>query len=72
MTEREIAFMQGIAFLNYEEGHGRRPKLKGEKMLAYDFIIGFIRDMNVSECVGYLKPFGIPLIVAVNLWHGLE
>lgn len=72
LTESQIQTVQELAFQNYEDAHGYRPKRKEEKQLAYDFIIDFIRDMEVTECVGYLKPMGIPLITAVNLWHGLE
>ena len=72
LTERQIRTMQRIAFQNYEDAHGYRPKRKEEKMLAYDFLIDYLRDMDVTECVGYLKPFGIPLVVAITLWNGLE
>ena len=72
LTERQIRTMQRIAFQNYEDTHGYRPKRKEEKMLAYDFLIDYLRDMDVTECVGYLKPFGIPLVVAITLWNGLE
>lgn len=72
MTEREIAIIQEFAFQNYEDAHGYRPKQKMQKMIAYDFIIDFMRDMNITECVEYLKPLGIPLINAITLWYGLE
>ena len=45
---------------------------KTEKPMAYDFTINFIRNMNITECVRCLKPLGIPLTTAVNLWHVLE
>lgn len=72
LTEAQITAIQESAFQNYEDAHGYRPKRKEEKQLAYDFAVDFIRDMMVTECVGYLKPMGIPLTTAVNLWHGLE
>lgn len=72
LTENQIAIIQDFAFQNYEDAHGCRPGRKEEKQLAYGFTIDFIRSMNVTECVGCLKPLGIPLIAAVNLWHGLE
>lgn len=72
LTENQIAIIQEFAFQNYEDSHGCKPKRKEEKQLAYDFTIDFIRNMNITECVGCLKPLGIPLITAVNLWHGLE
>lgn len=72
LTELQITVIQEFAFQNYEDTHSTRPKRKTEKQLAYDFIIDFLRDIDVIECVGCLKPLGIPLIAAVNLWHGLE
>lgn len=72
LTEAQITAIQELAFQNYEDAHDYRPKRKEEKQLAYDFAIDLIRGMTVTECVGYLKPMGIPLITAIILWHGLE
>ena len=72
LTEKQIAVIQAIAFQNYKDAHGYMPESKGEKQLAYDFIIDFLRNMEITECVGYLKPLGIPLITAIALWNGLE
>ena len=72
LTERQITIIQEIAFQNYEDTHGCRPKRKGEKQIAYEFIIDFLRNMDITECVGYLKPFDIPLLTAINLWNRLE
>jgi len=71
-TEGQITAIQELAFTNYEDAHGYRPMRKEQKQTAYDFIIDFLRNMDVTECVGYLKPLGIPLIAAINLWNGLE
>lgn len=71
-TEEQITAMQKLAFINYEDAHGYRPVRKEQKQIAYEFIIDFLRDMDVTECVGYLKPVGIPLLVAIRLWNGLE
>ncbi len=71
-TEEQITAMQKFAFTNYEDAHGYRPIRKGQKQIAYEFIIDFLRNMEVTECVGYLKPLGIPLITAINLWSSLE
>lgn len=72
LTELQITTIQKVAFKNYEDAHGYKPKRKEQKQLAYDFMIDFICNMDVTECVRYLKPFGIPLITAITLWHGLE
>jgi len=72
LTEEQITTMQKFAFQNYEDAHGYRPIRKEQKQIAYDFIIDFLRNMDVTECVGYLKPLGIPLIAAINLWNSLE
>ncbi len=72
LTENQISIMQKIAFTNYEDAHGYRPIRKEQKQIAYDFIIDFLRDMDITECVGYLKPLGIPLLVAIKLWNSLE
>ncbi len=72
LTEEQITTMQKLAFTNYEDAHGYRPVQKGQKQIAYDFIIDFLRNMGVTECVGCLKPLGIPLLVAINLWNSLE
>ncbi len=72
LTEEQITIIQEFAFQNYEDAHGSRPKRKGQKQLAYNFAIDFIHDMEVTECVGCLKPLGIPLLVAIRLWEGLE
>lgn len=72
LTENQIAIIQDFAFQNYEDAHGHRPDQKTEKQMAYDFTINFIRNMNITECVRCLKPLGIPLTTAVNLWHVLE
>lgn len=71
LTERQIAAVQKMALQNYEDAHGHRARNKGEKMLAYGFMIDFMRDMDITEFVRYLSPLGIPLGAAVNLWHGL-
>ncbi len=71
-TEEQITTIQKFAFTNYEDAHGYRPIRKAQKQIAYDFIIDFLRNMDVTECVGYLKPLGIPLLVAINLWNNLE
>lgn len=72
LTEWQIAIIQEFAFQNYEDAHGCRPKRKEEKQIAYGFIIDFLRDMDAAECVGCLKPLGIPLLAAIKLWEGLE
>ncbi len=72
LTEEQITTMQKLAFTNYEDAHSYRPIRKEQKQIAYDFIIDFLRNMDITECVGYLKPVGIPLIAAINLWNSLE
>lgn len=72
LTEEQIKVIQEFAFQNYEDAHDSRPKRKEQKQIAYGFIIDFIRDMEITECVGCLKPLGIPLLVAIKLWEGLE
>ena len=72
LTESQIGIVQNVALQNYEDAHGHKAMSKGEKMLAYEFMVDFLRDMDVTECVGYLKPLGIPLITAIRLWEGLE
>lgn len=72
LTKREIAVIQECAFQNYEDAHNHRPKRKEQKQMAYSFIIDFLRNMDITECVRYLKPIGIPLLVAIRLWEGLE
>ena len=72
LTEEQITIIQEFAFKNYEDAHGSRPTRKEQKQLAYDFAIDFIHDMDITECVRYLKPLGIPLLVAIKLWEGLE
>jgi len=71
-TEGQITVIQELAFQNYEDAHGYRPMRKEQKQTAYDFIIDFLRNMDVTECVGYLKPIGIPRLVVINLWNSLE
>jgi len=71
-TEEQIVAMQKFAFTNYEDAHGYRPIRKEQKQIAYGFIIDFLRDMDVTDCVGCLKPLGIPLIATINLWNSLE
>lgn len=72
LTERQIDAVQKKALQNYEDAHGHKAMSKGEKMLAYDFMIDFIRDMDITECVRYLRPLGIPLITVIRLWEGME
>lgn len=72
LTEHQIAVIQEYAFQNYEDAHGRKPKKKEEKQMAYGFTVDFLRDMNVTECVKCLKPIGIPLLTAIKLWDTLE
>ena len=72
LTERQITALQKMALQNYEDAHGCKARSKGEKMLAYDFMVDFIRDMEVVECVRYLRPLRIPLITVIRLWEGLE
>lgn len=72
LTEKEIAVIQESAFQNYEDTHGYRPRRKNQKHIAYDFMIDFLRNMELTECIGYLRPLGIPLIKAITLWNGLE
>ena len=72
LTERETAIIQEFAFQNYEDAHGYSPRREDQKQIAYDFMIDFLRNMEVTECVGCLKPLGMPLVTAITLWHGLE
>lgn len=72
LTEKQIIILQKYAFTNYEETHGYKPMRREQKQIAYGFIIDFLRNMNVTECIAYLKPIGIPLITAINLWNSLE
>ena len=70
--KREIAIIQEFAFQSNEDAHGYSPRWEDQKQIAYDFMIDFLRNMEVTECVGCLKPLGIPLVTAIKFWHGLE
>lgn len=72
LSEEQITTLQKFAFTNYEDAHRYRPMRKEQKQIAYDFIIDFLRNMDITECVGYLKPLGIPLNATINLWNSLE
>ena len=71
-TRREILDMQKVAFQNYEDAHGHKPIRKDQKEIAYSFIRDLLYNMEVCECVDYLKSFGISESNAIKFWESLE
>lgn len=72
LSGKEIADMQKLAFMNYEDAHGYRPMRKSQKQVAYGFLEDLIYNMEMKECVDYLGCYGISQIKAEAIWKSLE